>query len=434
MKISKKSSHILVIFFLSLIIYSLFIAQEFNSTNEISRIGTIYNLVTEHSFQIDNIPWYNLDKVLINGHYYSDKPPTLSFLHSGIYWMIYHILHLDLLDNPSLFLWVFVFLVIALISSLSLVFFYKLLNQTGFKENVCFNMTLLLAFGTLFFPFSAVYNAHIVAAHFVIFSLYLLTKKEKNIWDSVLVGVFIGLTTTIDLLVGVFFLFFMSFYFVFYVKREMKDKLIYFIIVLISGLLYLVLNYNLTGLFLPGSLQPELFSYNGSAFSDDNLTGFYNHSSFWTLCRYAFVLLIGQRGLFIYTPILIYGIFGFLKAWKSKFDKILLLCLALVILFSVIFAILFSSEYSGASFGIRWFVPLMPIFIFLVSFYYEDMKKRASKFEKYLFYLIYVVSIIIALIGAFFPWSKGLFSLIWNIDYIWNEFSDKFWNYYYLLT
>ena len=426
MKISKNIKILLITFFIILFVYSMFIKHEFTSTNESSRIGSIQSLVTEHSFELNTSLWYTNDKILINNHFYSDKPPTLAFIHSGVYWILFNFFHLDFSSNLPVALPVFVFIVIVCMSILSLIFFYKLLYEFGFSDRVCLIMTLILAFGTVFFPFSVIYNAHIVSAQLVIFSLYILNKKQTKLYHPILLGLFVGLNATVDILSGAFFLLFISIFYIFYSKKSRKEKILYCIFVSISIIFYLILNHSVTGNFIPGALQPTLFSYEGSTFSKSTLSGFYNHSSLPDLFWYAFNSLIGARGLFIYTPILLFSFLGFYYAWRNNYDHKLIICLIFYITLSVIFSILFSSDYSGNSFGIRWYVPLIPVMVFFISFYYDRIRNKKSRVELIIFYIIVAISVIISLIGAFYPWSYELFSIKGNIDYIVSSFRSYF--------
>jgi len=287
-------------------------------------------------------------------------------------------------------------------------------------------MTLILAFGTVFFPFSVIYNAHIVSAQLVIFSLYILNKKQTKLYHPILLGLFVGLNATVDILSGAFFLLFISIFYIFYSKKSRKEKILYCIFVSISIIFYLILNHSVTGNFIPGALQPTLFSYEGSTFSKSTLSGFYNHSSLPDLFWYAFNSLIGARGLFIYTPILLFSFLGFYYAWRNNYDHKLIICLIFYITLSVIFSILFSSDYSGNSFGIRWYVPLIPVMVFFISFYYDRIRNKKSRVELIIFYIIVAISVIISLIGAFYPWSYELFSIKGNIDYIVSSFRSYF--------
>ena len=62
------------------------------SANDRSRWCTVWSLVERHTYQIDEIDavpnWSTIDKVRQNGHFYSSKPPVLSTIVAGVYWVV----------------------------------------------------------------------------------------------------------------------------------------------------------------------------------------------------------------------------------------------------------------------------------------------------------------------------------------------------------
>ena len=73
-----------VFFFL---LWILLTQSHINSWNEISRLAPIEALVHHGTWAIDNTALGQLtgDRVFLNGHFYSDKPPILSLLGAGVY-------------------------------------------------------------------------------------------------------------------------------------------------------------------------------------------------------------------------------------------------------------------------------------------------------------------------------------------------------------
>src|SRR3984957_12146878 len=62
------------------------------SANDRSRWCTVWSLVERGTYQIDEIDavpgWSTIDKVRQGGHYYSSKPPVLSTIVAGVYWVV----------------------------------------------------------------------------------------------------------------------------------------------------------------------------------------------------------------------------------------------------------------------------------------------------------------------------------------------------------
>ena len=188
----------LKLFFSFLIIFALFTHNYVASGNVGSRYATVQALVEYGTFSIDNsifmgnAKWYNIDKndqsyylqrhygqwfngtndkVLIEGHYYSDKPPVLSFLTAGLYWPLYK-MNISFKTHPAVTSYLLSLLTVGIMSSLMLVYFYKSLGfaKLNFKTKII--LTIILAFATLIFPYSITFNNHIIAASLLYICFY----------------------------------------------------------------------------------------------------------------------------------------------------------------------------------------------------------------------------------------------------------------------
>ena len=62
------------------------------SWNDRSHIAAIESFVERGTWAIDGSPWHNqtLDKVLLNGRFYSDKMPLLSLVGAGVYAILHY--------------------------------------------------------------------------------------------------------------------------------------------------------------------------------------------------------------------------------------------------------------------------------------------------------------------------------------------------------
>jgi hypothetical protein len=71
-----------------------------------------------------------------------------------------------------------------------------------------------------------------------------------------------------------------------------------------------------------------------------------------------------------------------------------------------LYYVLFTSGYSGWSYSIRWFVPLLPLLFFFLYPYFEAYDhKRDARFR-----VLLAVAVVIAFVGALNPWSDGSLS------------------------
>jgi hypothetical protein len=147
----------------------------FFSANDRSRWCTVWSLVERRTFQIDEIiqapGWDSIDKVRVDGHFYSTKPPLLPVLAAGVYAAEKWLWGADLLAAPHtpargvLVLFNLVPWIVALACLGSVA---RRLAPEGLGEPY---VVLVAAFGTLLSPFLITFNNHSVAAASVAFTL-----------------------------------------------------------------------------------------------------------------------------------------------------------------------------------------------------------------------------------------------------------------------
>ena len=406
----KINSKFIVLVFI-LLAYLLLTKTEFISGNEKSRYATIESLVERSTFVIDNSTFIDTnDKALINGHFYSDKPALLSIIGAGVYFVLYNIFGLSLKSNMNLVVLIINFLLVSLPTIVTLYLFYKILAYLKIREKYQHILVLSLGLATLALPYALVFGNHIASANLSFFAFYLIAKNKfikLKKFEFCLVGLFLGLSFAIDIVSGGIFLAAFSVYNIFNLFKSQKDKLLfYFFGALLPIILYAYLSISISGDLLPASMHPEFWDYPGSTFSKENLTGFAAHDSLKSLLIYAFHELIGYRGLFSYTPLLLLPLYFLIKSSinkKHQFSKE-----ALMIIVSIIIIISFytftDKEFGGYSYGMRYFVAFTPLLFFFTAFYFKgDISRKKMK----LYFILAFASLFIALVGAYNPWADS---------------------------
>ena len=93
-----------IIFAAMLVIWFVQTKEQRDSWNDASRLATIESLVERGTWQIDQSPFLRLtgDKIFLQGHFYSDKPPLLQVFSAVPYSVMYHILGLRLKPDACL--------------------------------------------------------------------------------------------------------------------------------------------------------------------------------------------------------------------------------------------------------------------------------------------------------------------------------------------
>jgi hypothetical protein len=416
------------LFVISLVFSLFFITPKTRSWNEQSRMALIAALVENHTFSIDSTDFVSEtgDKVFINGHFYSDKAPLPSFFGVPVYFLL-NKLGLKLRLGWNLAYYLLTFFVIKLFALLGLFFFYRLLSLIGVNRSEAIFLTFVLAFGSLYFTWTTVYNNHLLVASHLILALYFLIRAKlgyKVNLNLFLSGIFFAAAVAEDLTVSLVF----SVFFAYTIwKFRRPDAVLIFgapqFLFLLPTFLYF---YHISGRFVPFQVVPSYFIYPGSPWlhRTEILSGVSINKG-WFLAKYSFLLLFGKKGFLLYNPLLFLAIPSTLHEIKSsgRFKDLAIAVLVAVCLY-IGYYMLYTNNYSGASYSIRWFVIMIPLFyIFFYNGWWCSKSWKARLF-KGLFFL----SIVITLIGALNPYSTLVFNPLPPIDNIYEllDFIGKY--------
>ena len=230
------------------------------------------------------------------------------------------------------------------------------------------NVLLFLVFtSTLILPYSTVFNNHTVSASLLIASVYYLLKTKDNYKYSILSGFLLSLAGSIDLAIFVFAPFFLLFLY------SKKLRLTFIISCLPIIIIYLLLNLHLTGSLIPAFLNSSLYDYPGSEFKEaatPSSAGF-NWNNIIELLQYAFLITLGNRGLFSYTPVLLLSIFAGIKNYYQKgfpYKKEYSFIFGSVLTYTI-FCVFFTSNAGVCSYGIRYLIPtIFLLYTFILIF------------------------------------------------------------------
>jgi hypothetical protein len=329
--------------------------------------------------------------VYYNGHYYSTFAPGQSFIAIPFFLIGKGIwLTLDFLGIDFSYIAV-TYIPMAMLSSISaaltVILFHKSLIEFKFDETSALLTSMTLAFGTISWIYAKTFFANSLSMFLNFLGLYLVILATKNEEPNkyFLAGILIGVAATVrfsNILICIPILIYLT------LKTQRSKYLVFFIVGTIPALLLLGL-YNflcfnspfITGYYYEERLGLASIS---STFSTNPLMGLYG------------LLFSPERGLFIYSPILILSIPGFFYFFKSDKEE--------AILFSLVFLsiLLFYSTYTwwhgGLSFGPRYLTDVLPAFVLPLGKCLE--KFSSSRFFWMIFFLLLGFSIFTQAIGA----------------------------------
>lgn len=382
-----------------------------------SRVAMIRAIVEHRTLVIDSVQdVYITDKIYKNGHFYSDKPPLPSLAGALIYFILYHIFHLKF---SYLVYYLFSLIITGLSFALLLTLFYKLLGWFKIDEKYKILFTFSLGFATLLFPYSSGFSNHPISALLVFLSFYYLLRinpvlkyginpalKKRFIFLS---GLFASLAVATEFFQG---LIFATTSFIYLLLNKESRKIFYYYIlgILPIALLYIIYNLQVTGNILPPYLNLTLYQYPDSYWLKPAGVDAFNHPKL----LYLFNILVGSQGIFLYSPILLFGVWGLIKTVldkKNVLKKEAILILSTLIII-IAFLVIATSNYSGASYGFRWFIICYPcLFFFVIALANNIQNKRFA----FYFFLILFLSFLFAYMGL----------LTIYIDPIYNWFGIK---------
>ncbi len=427
------------------LVWAFFTHSHVGSANDRSRMATIESLVQRGTWIIDESPLSRtVDRIFVDGHFYSGKPPVLTFIASGVYAVLHNGFHLSLDagwcdldespchcrafcdDSPDWAYYLLTLTLVGLPSALMLALFYHTTGLLGLDNPAALLLTVTLGLATQVFPYSTVFNSHLPATACLLAGfcallkggifrsvnpanpLFSCTQNDHNArcWLFV-AGLLTALAFTFDLGVGLFFVAFFGYA----VWSHQRRAWPYLLGGLFPIALMVLLDYRIVGNPLPPYMYTPGYDYPGSRFPQ-TIAG--NRSPEHPVI-YGLRLLFGGHGLFAFNPVLLWAVVALVRVWRDRASR-LRVSAALVGLTSSLFAlyfILFTDDFGGVAYGPRWytvFIPLLFLFV-AVEWRTQVLRKPASKSGSWTRGLLFLVLACISLAngyqGALNPWRTA---------------------------
>ena len=408
-----------VLFFL--VLFALLTHTHINSWNEYSRLAAVEALVKRGTWVIDDTALGQLtgDRVLLNGHFYSDKPPVFTFVASGVYAVLHRGFGLSFdsqeCDPRAVTCYCFAFqcpqpfdgafywitlIMVGVPSALMLALFYHSTGFLGLANLPALILTGVLGLGTLILPYSLVFTNHVPTAACLLAGLYALVRTHSGHLRRWLfaAGFLTSLAVALEFQVGPFLVIFL-----FVVLWRHHRSAWPFVL---GALLPLALTAALDGWMLGDPLPPQLhtagYNYPGSALygtaggtrSSDNLL------------EYAFRILLGDHGVLAFTPVLLWVTYAVMSALRRREYPLRgeAIAVGVASLLVMLYIIFFTDNFGGQAYGPRWFIAVTPPLFFFAAepALYRNLERRL------VFAALSALSVFSAWQGASDPWGPGL--------------------------
>ena len=404
-----------ILFVAFMLLWAVLTKVHTHSWQEESRMATVQTLVEQGTFIIDRTEFNRTgDKVFINEHFYSDKTPLLSVATAGAYSVLHNVFGLTL--DPTIcvpdediaacraftptgarftaFYWL-TLIFIGGSASLLVVLFWRAMLLAGASGTLATALAVALGLASPIAPYSIVFAGHVPAALCLFAGFRLMVRssgvealaggqsqetanlssastptKRRRSWRFFWAGFLISLSANIDLTLAIFIVVFG----LWVLFTRWRSLLPYILGALVPFAISGAINYWAAGTLVPLYFDPKAYDFVGTVLNTTvgGTNGFY---SLEFGARYTYDMFVGQRGLFSFTPMLIFAFIGMAVAFKQRRQRGLI---AAVLSGSLIFAaylILRTDNFGGLAWGTRWFVPLVPLWWYFAYDVYRVMRE-----------------------------------------------------------
>ncbi|MCC6847467.1 MAG: hypothetical protein IT294_03115 [Deltaproteobacteria bacterium] len=390
--------------------------------NDASRLAMVEAIVEHGRLWVDGTEMGRKsgDVCMIDGRYYSDKPPAVALLAVPAYAAAVARGVTFRTDLPRAYYWT-TLLTIGATTWLGLLFLAHFLVRLVPDPTWRALTILALGLGSLNAAYSVTFSNHPPSATALLAGTLLAWSWRRfggGLAGLAIGGLLVGLAATADH-GAVFYLPFLLLYVGWPGAPRPRVAVLTFAVAAALPLLgYLAYAYALSGSLLPLSLQPRLFEYPGSYFSADagHLAGSsLPHASLRAFLAYVWLCSFGERGLFATTPVVFFVLLGMRRLavdqaypWRAELALVLTPTAALVAYY-----LLTSNNPGGNSYGVRWFCLFIPLLLVFLADAYAAFPSRAGRTA---FRIALVASVPLAMIGALDPW---LDPTPWGTGYAW---------------
>lgn len=341
-----------------------------------SRLATVLSLTQDGTWYIDRpaeqepnrFEQRTIDKVMVNGHLISSKPPMLPLLMTGEYVALHAVFGWDLLDERGL-QQIIRFMSMTLVGGaylLALLFFAKTLRLFGVDPLTRVVLLFSLAFCTQLWGYGTNINNHEPAAGMLVVALYYAlgvgsARLEPKWWRFALFGLTGGLAITMDVPAGIFVLPAGLYLLAKYPRQTLLWTVAAAAVPLVAQSAIL---WHVTGSPLPVQTRKELYLYEASFWRNPRGIDALNEPK----GVYLFHMTFGRCGLFSLYPILFAGVAGGVRAlfrkqtpWRGYILTGAAAFLGLTAYY------LTGNNYGGEAYGFRWYIIAMPVLLMMAA-------------------------------------------------------------------
>ena len=358
--------------------------------NETSRYSVVESVLERGTFAIDDSFFNTPDKGERNGHFYGDKPPLLTF--GVIAWgRVLKCFGVRFLNGEYFRAVYLTNVLIFVLSCLTGWFFYVgLRRRPRMPEPYRVALSVLSVASTLVLSYAVTLNNHTLCAAAMMGLILLLERSEETGMTRLrafLAGVMTGFLLNLEFVTGGV----MGIAVFFFVLTSIAPHRIGNVLMYAAGAGVMILVEGGLNMVSYGSPLPLYLATHKPSFVEKNYLA------------YAFHILFGYEGFFLYMPALLFAGFAIASERMSR-DRVFLYMMASTAAAMFLFAV-GTSDFGGACYGFRFLIPFAPVLLYYVAIYFGRPRPRLKRWK--VFRLALVWSILFSVVGVIDPWNAS---------------------------
>ena len=391
---SKDRRALLYVVFGAFALCALLTKSHATSWNDASRFATIDSLANRGTFAIENSSFarQTSDSYRYRGHTYGEPPEPALFGTA----VAFALKGAGITPDNRRGLWIYLITLFVVGSSFSLGcgYAFAFARALGYSVHLSAFSAALSGAATLNLPYAIVYSNHVLVGTAVLAGVYHLFRLRDGTGHPCAAGLFFGLAFAFDQAAG-----FAALIAIIMLYRAPRSSVLVFLAASIPFVfLELFLNWKLSGSLLSPGLNDSFWSGAQLKATSLHLKPARDYVS--NLAS----MTIGNKGLFVYTPLTFVCVFGLAKLWSSGKADLRRLTAAIVAGSALYFIlmVLFTFDSLSSNYGERRFVEIF--FILCVGLAPAIASLRAP-LARLAALIAAVVSIVMAALGTVNPFA-----------------------------
>lgn len=325
------------------------------SWNDMSRVATIDALTTQHTFAIDASPFSAKtgDKYQYHGHTYSDKSPALA-LQGAVVASLLAPLGITLARTPERAVYLITLCTVGGWFALGCAYAFAFQRWLGVERRRAALVGALTGLGTLALPYATVLSNHVPSGAAALAGLYHLVRaREHDPVHASIGALYLTLAYAFDApsivftLAAATVLWGAS-------RRTWLTFATACVPILAAQFAY---NASVSSGLGPPALNQATWSDPSSQFHRTDQSPFWFHSA-GDYVRYAVYLLVGDKGLVSYTPLVMLCGYGLLRMRESSGARQVALAVTIACAAYYLLTVAFTNDYGALNYGERRYVNL----------------------------------------------------------------------------